>query len=63
MTGFLVLGDYHTCARDNYGLDLRGFVVRVLDISALTEAKCAIGRPRHLLPAEELERINNRKQS
>lgn len=59
----LGVGDYPACAARSIQLDLGGgLLVSVLEITALIEAKRALGRARDLVTAEELELIRGRKE-
>ena len=51
------IGDFDACLARSIALDLGSFEIRVLSLDALIEAKRAMGRPRDLHTAEELEAI------
>ena len=57
------IGDFAACLENSDSLDLGAFTIRILSIEALIEAKRAMGRPRDLHTASELEIIRARKHS
>jgi hypothetical protein len=56
------IGDYQACLERSTSLDLGEFTIKTLSLEALIEAKRAMGRPRDLLTAEELEMILARRK-
>ena len=56
------LGDYQACLAKSVEIDLGEFAIRGLSLDALIEAKKAMGRPRDLHTAEELEVIRGRRE-
>ncbi len=57
------LGDYAACLTRSKALDLGAFSIRTLSLEALIDAKRAMGRPRDLLTAQELETIRERRRA
>ena len=55
------IGDFEACLARSIEIDLGDFTVRGLSLEALIEAKRAMGRPRDLHTAEELEMIRERR--
>jgi len=53
----LGIGDFHACLARSTSIDLGAFRIRLLNLDALIDAKRAMGRPRDLHTAEELEMI------
>jgi len=58
----LGLGDYEACLKRSATLDLGALSFRTLSLDALIEAKRAMGRPRDLHAAQELEIIRARRK-
>jgi len=56
------LGDYHACLARSVSINLGAFAIRGLSLDALIEAKRAMGRPRDLHTADELEVIRKRRE-
>lgn len=57
------IGDFNDCMARSIPLDLGAFSIRVLSLDALIEAKRAMGRPRDIHTAEELETIRSLKDA
>jgi hypothetical protein len=57
------IGDYDACRARSVEMNLGRVTTHVLDLEAMIEAKRAMGRPRDLLTADELEIIRDRKSS
>lgn len=55
------LGDYDACRQRSIRIELGDLLIRGLSLDALIEAKRAMGRPRDLHTAEELEMIRTRQ--
>lgn len=51
------IGDYQACLSRSVPVNLGSFKIRSLSLDALIEAKRAMGRPRDLFTADELELI------
>ena len=59
----LGIGNYQACLERSTTLDLGEFTIKTLSLEALIDAKRAMGRPRDLLTADELEMIMARRHS
>ena len=56
------IGDYQACLVRSISIDFGKFAIRGLSLGALIDAKRAMGRPRDLHTAEELEVIRMRRE-
>ena len=55
------IGNYDACVARSVEVDLGTVKCRMLDLDALIDAKRAMGRPRDLLTADELDIIRHKK--